>query len=118
MNVLVSTAVTYGNPDFPHHECITNVKNLKGQVIYHNYRNQVQTVMFEQNTRFKHVEHEKVINNQKSVNGDDKPMCVEVIYFTTDKKKKRYGNRQSIVPISNNNIHFRPSVQSPIVKSA
>lgn len=117
-DVLVSTAVTYGNPDFPHHECITNVKNLKGQVIYHNYRNQVQTVMFEQNTRFKHVEHEKVINNQKSVNGDDKPMCVEVIYFTTDKPKKRRVKRQITVSAPNNNIYFRPSVQSPIVVSA
>jgi hypothetical protein len=86
-DVLVSTAVTYGNPDFPHHECITKVKDLRGSVIYHNYRHPIQSMMFEQNPRFKHVEHEKVINNQKSVNGDDKPMCVEVIYFTTDNRK-------------------------------
>ena len=69
--ILVSTAVTYGNPDFPHRECINNVKSLRGQVIYHNYRNQAQTEMFEQNPRFKHVEHEKVINNQKSISGND-----------------------------------------------
>jgi len=75
-------------------------------------------MMFEQNPRFKHVEHEKVINNQKSVNGDDKPMCVEVIYFTTDKPKKRRVKRQITVSTPNNNIYFRPSVQSPIVVSA
>lgn len=117
-DVLVSTAVTYGNPDFPHHECITNVKKLKAQVIYHNYRNQIQTVMFEQNTRFEYVEHEKVINNQKSISGNDKPICIEVIYFTTDKPKKRRVKRQITVWTPNNNVHFRPSVQSPIIVSA
>ncbi len=117
-DVLVSTAVTYGNPDFPHHECITKVKNLRASVIYHNYRHPIQSMMFEQNPRFKHVEHEKVINNHKSESDTKKARCVEVIYFTTDKKKKRYGNIQTTSPIPNNNVHFQPSVQPSIVVSA
>ncbi|HZF70949.1 DNA adenine methylase [Sulfuricurvum sp.] len=117
-DVLVSTAVTYGNPDFPHHECINHVKSLRGQVIYHNYRNQVQTEMFEQSPRFKHVEHEKVINNQKSESNTEKARCVEVIYFTTDKKKKRYGNIPTMSPIPNNNVDYQPTVQSSAVVSA
>jgi DNA adenine methylase len=117
--VLVSTMVTYGNPDFPHFDCITNVTNLIGQVIYHNYRNDVQTTMFENNSRFKHVEHEKVINNQKSESDTDKPKCVEVIYYTTDKKKQRAKRKSSSITKSfANNVMFNKSIPSIVQMSA
>ncbi len=82
-DVLVSTKVNYGNPDFPHEECINIVKELKGQFIYHNYRNNVQTRMFAENKEIGMMEINKAINNSKSVANTKKARCVEVIYFST-----------------------------------
>ncbi|NOR57485.1 MAG: hypothetical protein GQ474_03070 [Sulfurimonas sp.] len=78
---LVSTAVTYGNPDFPHKRCIDMTRNLEGQFIYHNYRNKAQEAMFENCKNIEMVEYKKPTNNAKSVNGKKK-MSVEVIYFS------------------------------------
>jgi DNA adenine methylase len=83
VDVLVSTKVTYGNPDFPHEECINMVKGLKGQFIYHNYRNNVQTRMFAENKEIGMMEINKAINNSKSVSNKPKARCVEVMYFST-----------------------------------
>lgn len=82
-DVLVSTKVNYGNPDFPHEECINIVKELKGQFIYHNYRNNVQTRMFAENKEIGMMEINKAINNSKSVANKPKARCVEVMYFST-----------------------------------
>lgn len=82
-DVLVSTKVTYGNPDFPHEECINMVMGLQGQFIYHNYRNNVQTKMFNEDKTIGHIEVHKAVNNTKSIAQTKKPRCVEVIYFST-----------------------------------
>jgi len=84
VDVLVSTKVTYGNPDFPHEECINMVKGLSGQFIYHNYRNNVQTRMFAENKEIGMMEINKAVNNAKSVaNTNKRARCVEVMYFST-----------------------------------
>lgn len=81
-DVLESTKVDYG-VDFPHEECINMVKGLKGQFIYHNYRNNVQTRMFHENQEIGMMEINKAINNSKSVANKPKARCVEVMYFST-----------------------------------
>lgn len=81
-DVLESTKVDYG-VDFPHEECINMVKGLSGQFIYHNYRNNVQTRMFAENTEIGMMEINKAINNSKSVANKPKARCVEVMYFST-----------------------------------
>lgn len=78
---LVSTAVTYGNPDFPHERCIDMTRNIEGQFIYHNYRNKAQEAMFENCENIDMIEYKKPTNNAKSINGKKK-MSVEVIYFS------------------------------------
>jgi hypothetical protein len=59
------------------------VKGLKGQFIYHNYRNNVQTRMFAENKEIGMMEINKAINNSKSVSNKPKARCVEVMYFST-----------------------------------
>lgn len=83
VDVLVSTKVTYGNPDFPHEECINMVKGLNCQFVYHNYRNNEQTRMFAENKEIGMMEINKAINNSKSVANKPKARCVEVMYFST-----------------------------------
>jgi len=85
-DVLESTKVDYG-VDFPHEECINMVKGLKGQFIYHNYRNNVQTRMFHENQEIGMMEINKAINNSKSVANTKKARCVEVMYFSTWKNE-------------------------------
>jgi len=80
-NVLVSTEVTYGFPDFPHQLCIDMTTQLKGQFIYHNYRNIAQEKIFSKFNHINMIEYHKPIHNAKSADGKKK-MSVEIIYFS------------------------------------
>lgn len=111
VDVLVSTKVTYGNPDFPHEECINMVKGLKGQFIYHNYRNNVQTKMFGEDKTIGHIEVHKAVNNTKSISTKKKPRCVEVIYFST------WNNETTVEETTPevSTVETQPSVQEETV---
>lgn len=106
-DVLVSTKVNYGNPDFPHEECINTVKKLKGQFIYHNYRNNAQTRMFAENKEIGMMEINKAINNSKSVANTKKARCVEVMYFST------WNNETTVeeTTVEVSTVETQPSVQ-------
>lgn len=84
---LVATKVTYGSK-FDHKKYNAEVLKLKGQMIYHNYRNKALTSLFETKDGLRHIEHKKAIKNGKAAKGTKQPRCVEVIYYTTWKSKK------------------------------
>lgn len=113
-NEFVSTAVKYGNKDFPHRQYNEDVMNLQGQMIYHNYLNYALIDLFSKNPEVQYIEYKKSINNGKPKKGKKQPKCVEVIYFTTRKKKvSKRKPKPSVQP----KIVVNPVVQAPMAPS-
>lgn len=113
-NEFVSTAVKYGNKDFPHRQYNEDVMNLQGQMIYHNYLNYALVELFSTNPEFQHIEYKKSINNGKPKKGKKQPKCVEVIYFTTRKKKV---SKSKPKPSAKPKTVVKPVVQAPVLPS-
>lgn len=113
-NEFVSTAVKYGNKDFPHRQYNEDVMNLQGQMIYHNYLNYALIDLFSKRADFQYIEYKKSINNGKPKKGKKQPKCVEVIYFTTRKKKvSKRKPKPSVQP----KTVVQPVVQAPVLPS-
>lgn len=114
-NEFVSTAVKYGNKDFPHRQYNEDVMNLQGQMIYHNYLNYALIDLFSKRADFQYIEYKKSINNGKPKKGKKQPKCVEVIYFTTRKKKvSKRKPKPSVQP----KTVVQPVVQAPVLPSS
>lgn len=111
---LIPTKVTYGSK-FDHRKYNTEVLKLKGQMIYHNYRNKALTSLFETKDGLRHIEHKKAIKNGKAAKGTKQPRCVEVIYYTTWKSKKT--SKRKSKPSVQSKMVVKPMVQSPVVPS-
>lgn len=113
-NEFISTAVKYGNNDFPHRQYNEDVMNLQGQMIYHNYLNYALVELFSNNPEFQHIEYKKSINNGKPKKGKKQPKCVEVIYFTT--RKKKVSKRKPKPSVQQKTV-VQPVVQVPVLPS-
>jgi hypothetical protein len=83
-------------------------------MIYHNYLNYALIDLFSKNPEVQYIEYKKSINNGKPKKGKKQPKCVEVIYFTTRKKKvSKRKQKPSVQP----KTVVKPAVQSPVVPS-
>lgn len=108
-NEFIPTKVKYGANKFPHRQYNEDVMNLQGQLIYNNYINYALIELFSKRPDFQYIEYKKSINNGKPKKGKKQPKCVEVIYFTTRKKKvSKRKPKPSIQP---------KTVVNPVVKS-
>jgi len=78
--ILEPTRTTYGNKDFPHDVCIDMTTKIKGQFLYHNYKNfKLMELMNKEHIGVKH--HTKFIKNTNSTSSSFET-CVELIYHS------------------------------------
>jgi len=78
--ILEPTRTTYGNKDFPHDVCIDMTTKIKGQFLYHNYKNfKLMELMNKEHIGVKH--HTKFIKNTNSTSNSFET-CVELIYHS------------------------------------
>lgn len=110
-NEFIPTAVKYGANKFPHRQYNEDVMNLQGQLIYNNYKNYAVIELLSKNPDFQYIEYKKSINNGKAQKGKKQPKCVEVIYFTTRKKKV---SKRKLKPSVQPKTVVNPVVKSPV----